>query len=201
VCSAFSSVLSDSLQQCNLFYTTWSKDQHTDPHCILKIWILSSFLCFSQNKHSTKLVFLLRANVHCVMCQVGSVGWWKWLVFLVWWSVVKAPFPPSFRSLTNANLKFQWDNFEPQELRKIKVLKTERSSRWKKHFLSIFTLSSNGVTLSCSYCCLHTPRFSYSLVLLLALEHFHAYQRNYLLLEDSAYLSVFRFLSFHTVAV
>jgi hypothetical protein len=50
-------------------------------------------------------------------------------------------------------------------------------------------VSAYGLTSSCSHSCLCTPCVCYSLVQWLVSEHFCAHNRNYLLLEDDAYLS------------
>jgi hypothetical protein len=64
------------------------------PRCIVGISILSLFLNFLWNTHDAKFIFLWRPSVHPVLHQVGSVGWWEGLVFLMRLSVIKV-LPPS----------------------------------------------------------------------------------------------------------
>jgi hypothetical protein len=46
-------------------------------------------------------------------------------IFPVEWSEVEAL--SSIRSLAKANLKFSWDNFEPQGMRRMKLFRIEKS--------------------------------------------------------------------------
>jgi hypothetical protein len=51
------------------------------------------FFIFHRTHMALIFVFLPRANVGCVVCQVRSAGWQKGFIFPVRLPVVAAPFP------------------------------------------------------------------------------------------------------------
>jgi hypothetical protein len=58
----------------------------------------------------------------------------------VWWSEEEAFHLSFFKSMTKESQKFLCDNFVPVEVRKINLIKIEKSRRWKLAFLSISRL-------------------------------------------------------------
>lgn len=145
------------------------------------------FIIFHRT-HITPISSSLHWQMFVVPCEVRPVGWWKGFVFPVGLYVVAALFPLLLGPLTNVSLKCQSDNFEPQEMRWIKFFIIEGPRDGKIAFLSISTSICHwNKCWSYSQICLHIPCLSLVLWLVSGCSHIHA--RNYLLLEDDAYLS------------
>lgn len=158
----------NNLQKCNFEWYTL-KQGSTLNHMVhtWHTWILFAFLCFSWNICGTERVFLLRADVHCALRQVGSLAGGR-----VWsspWGGLWFRHPPlsCITSLTKASLKFQRHNVEPQEVWRIEMFRTEHKVK-KRSFCPFQSVSANRVTMCHAVMFDYAPHVCYSLLQWLA---------------------------------
>ena len=118
-----------------IYFKTWGS---TQPYVVFWTLVFCSGFMFGQTHKAPNSLTL-----HEPVSVVSQSSLFSWLVdgadllCLVVWG--RGTLPDScIRSLTNVSLKWQCDNFEPQEVRMIKLLKMVRSRRRKNSFFVHF---------------------------------------------------------------
>ena len=167
-CVFHSSILvSVGCQKCSL---VWHTSKHRVAHnpyvSFLTLVFCSCFFVFGSTWHR----ILLHCMSQYLLCLESSLCIWivegACLLCLVVWGRGTLPVPYT-RTLTNVSLNCWCDNFEPREVRMIKLLRMVRSRRWKNGFFVHFQ-----VHLLIELRCYHVVRFVYkSHVSIIVLYH------------------------------
>jgi len=138
----FSILVSISCQKCSLVWYTTKHGVAHNP--MFHSWHLYSVLVsLFLIEHTWHRIFL-HCMSQCLLCLESSPCIWiaegACLLCLVVWG--RGTLPASCtRALTNVSQNCQCDNFEPREVRVIKLLRMGRSRRWKNGFFVHFQVN------------------------------------------------------------
>ena len=172
----------------------WNMVWHTTPHYIQTSEFCGCSSGFSRT-HTTPNSLPFQSAVFAV--PVSYIKSFCWLMdgtylpcHLVWgWGTLPAS---CIKSLTNSSQKSRCDNFEAHMARMIKLFRMVKFRRWKNGFCG---LSANGVSSLCGQIYPHS-------ILQTVYVHLHGHHRNYPLLVDGPYVSMFQFcLPFHSTVI